>query len=165
MTVYHGSTIEITKPDVSFSKSYLDFGKGFYVTTFKDQAEKWALRKADRVENGIATVNVFEMIENLSDYKVLDFKSENEEWLDFVCDCRKGAEIYKNYDIIIGAVADDDVFKTVNMYFRGLWDKKRTLEEIRYYKTNNQICITNQSVLDKILKFKSSYIVEANTND
>ena len=102
MTVYHGSTTEIKKPDVSFSKKYLDFGIGVYVTAFKNQAEKWALRKADRVEKGIATVNVFDMAEELNDYKVLDFKTENEEWLDFVCDCRKGSEIYKNYDIIWG---------------------------------------------------------------
>lgn len=161
MTVYHGSTTEIKKPDVSFSKKYLDFGIGVYVTAFKNQAEKWALRKADRVEKGIATVNVFDMAEELNDYKVLDFKTENEEWLDFVCDCRKGSEIYKNYDIIIGAVADDDVFKTINMYFRGFWDKKKTLDEIRYYKTNNQICITKQEVVDKILTFKYSYTVEA----
>ena len=36
------------------------------------------------------------------------------------CACRKGDNIYKNYDIIIGAVANDDVFKTVDMYFRGI---------------------------------------------
>lgn len=160
MTVYHGSIYEIKNPDVSFSKDFLDFGKGFYVTTFKNQAEKWALRKSSRIEKGIPTVNIFELSDDLSAYKVLDFKSENEEWLDFVCDCRKGSEIFNDYDVIIGAVADDDVFKTVNMYFRGLWDKKRTLEEILYYKTNNQICITNQEALVQILSFKSSYTVE-----
>ena len=69
-----------------------------------------------------------------------------------------------SYDIIIGAVADDDVFKSVNMYFRGLWDKQRTLEEIRFYKKNNQICITNQEVLEKVLTFQSSYIVGAKSN-
>ncbi len=163
MTVYHGSIYEIKNPDVSLSKNFLDFGKGFYVTTLKNQAEKWALRKASRTEEGIPTVNIFELSDDLNKYKVLDFKSENEEWLDFVCDCRKGSEIYKDYDVIIGAVADDDVFKTVNMYFRGLWDKEKTLEELRYYKTSNQICITNQKVLEKILSFKSSYIVEADS--
>lgn len=163
MTVYHGSICEIKNPEISHSKNFLDFGKGFYVTTFKDQAEKWALRKAARMEKGIPTVNIFELSDDLTAYKVLDFKSATEQWLDFVCNCRKGSEIYKDYDVIIGAVADDDVFKTVNMYFRGLWDKQKTLEEIRYYKTNNQICITNQDVLGKILSFKSSYIVGADS--
>ena len=165
MTVYHGSNFEIKNPDVSFSKNFLDFGKGFYVTTLKNQAEKWALRKADRTQKGIATVSVYDFTENLNDYKLLDFKSENEEWLDFVCECRKGSDVYKKFDIIIGAVADDDVFKTVNMYFQGLWDKKKTIEEIRYYKTSNQICITNQDVLNKLFAFKSSYKVESEYND
>lgn len=164
MTVYHGAAAEIKNPDVSFSKNYLDFGRGFYMTTFKAQAEKWALRKADRTKDGAATVNVYELSDDLSSFRVLDFESENEQWLDFVCDCRKGGEIYKDYDIIMGAVADDDVFKSVNMYFRGLWDKKKTLEEIRYYKTSNQICITNQEVLGKALSFQSSYIVGGKRN-
>jgi len=48
MIVYHGTTQSLRAPDVLHSKKYLDFGEGFYVTTFKEQAEKWALRKAIR---------------------------------------------------------------------------------------------------------------------
>lgn len=62
--------------------------------------------------------------------------------------------------MIIGNVANDDVFKTVDMYFRGLWDKKRTIEELRYYKMNDQICIVNQEILPAVLKFEKSYLVE-----
>jgi hypothetical protein len=43
MTVYHGGILEIRNPDVTHSKKYLDFGKGFYVTSFLKQAERWAL--------------------------------------------------------------------------------------------------------------------------
>lgn len=158
--MYHGSIYKIEFPDVKFSKKYLDFGQGFYLTTFQKQAEKWALRKADRIETGIATVNVYELKDNLEEYKVKKFDSDNESWLDFVCQCRKGEDIYKQYDLIIGPVADDDVFKTINMYFRKLWDKTKTLEELRYYKLSNQICITNQKAVEKLLSFKSSYIVK-----
>ena len=160
MLVYPGSIYKIEFPDVKFSKKYLDFGQGFYLTTFQKQAEKWALRKADRIETGIATVNVYELKDNLEKYKVKKFDSDNEDWLDFVCQCRKGEDIYKQYDLIIGPVADDDVFKTINMYFRKLWDKTKTLEELRYYKLSNQICITNQKAVEKLLSFKSSYIVK-----
>ena len=82
--------------------------------------------------------------------RVLSFEKENEQWLDFVCACRKGEELNKDYDIIIGNVANDDVFKTVDMYFRGLWDKKRVLEELRYYKMNDQICLGFNLFGDKI---------------
>ena len=106
-----------------------------------------------------SVVNVYELKENLENYRVLSFDKENEQRLDFVCACRKGEEINRSYDIIIGSVADDDVFKTVDMYFRGLWNKEKVLSELRYYKMNDQICIVNQKTLDEVLEFKKSYEV------
>jgi len=73
---------------------------------------------------------------------------------------KTGEMLNKEFDIIIGSVADDDVFKTVDLYFRGLWDKTRVLEELRYYKLNDQICIVNQKTLDQLLTFKNSYEVK-----
>ncbi len=154
ITVYHGSILEVKKPDVSFSKNYLDFGKGFYVTTFRKQAEKWAFRRGLRTGND-AILNVYSLDENFKKSKVLTFK-DDETWLDFVCACRKGDLCYKQYDIIIGNIADDDVFKSIDMYFRGLWDKKRTIEELKYYKKNDQIAFVSQSAIDKYLDFVSS---------
>lgn len=104
-------------------------------------------------------MNVYELSDDLEKYNVLQFRHENEKWLDFVCACRKGVNLYKNYDIIIGAVANDDVFKTVDMYFRGIWSKKKALDELRYYKMNDQICVINQDVLDKKLHFQKAYQV------
>lgn len=159
MIVYHGSTEIIEKPDVNHSKKYLDFGKGFYLTTYEEQAKKWAVRKGMRQEK-TGVVNVYELEEKWESCRALSFEKENEKWLDFVCACRKGELLNKDYDIIIGNVADDDVFKTVDMYFRGLWDKEKVLGELRYYKMNNQICITNQETLDRVLKFQKAYEVE-----
>jgi len=159
MIVYHGSTEIIEKPDVIHSKKYLDFGKGFYITSFENQAKKWAVRKGMRQEK-TAVVNIYEMSEDWSDLRVLTFEKENEKWLDFVCACRKGEAINKDYDIIVGNVADDDVFKTVDMYFRGLWEKEKVLEELRYYKMNDQICIVNQETLDHVITFQKAYEVE-----
>lgn len=107
-----------------------------------------------------AIVNIYEMKDNCTDYQVLSFEKENEKWLEFVCACRKGENLNTDYDIIIGNVADDDVFKTVDMYFRGLWDKKKVLEELRYYKMSDQICIVNQNTLDQILTFQKAYEVK-----
>lgn len=94
--------------------------------------------------------------------QVLSFEKENEKWLEFVCACRRGEELNSVYDMIIGNVADDAVFKTVDMYFRGVWDKKKVLEELRFYKMNDQVCIVNQEALDQILTFKEFYEVESN---
>ena len=158
MIVYHGTTMEIIHPDVKHSKKYLDFGVGFYLTTYEEQAKKWAVRKSMR-QGKKAIVNVYEMLDNWEKYKVLSFSEENEKWLDFVCACRRGEMLNAEYDIIVGNVADDDVFKTVDMYFRGLWDKQKVIEELRYYKMNNQICIVKQEILEQILVFKGAYEV------
>lgn len=148
-------------PDVLHSKKYLDFGQGFYITTFENQAKKWAVRKGMRQEK-TAIVNIYELSEDWKAFKVLSFENENAEWLDFVCACRKGRPLNKEYDIIVGNVADDDVFKTVDMYFRGLWDKEKVLGELRHYKMNNQICIVNQETLNQLITFKKAYEVENN---
>lgn len=54
----------------------------------------------------------------------------------------------------------DYVFKSIDMYFKGIWDEKRTLEEIRYFKMNNQMCLVNQKLIDNELNFVDSYEVE-----
>ncbi len=107
-----------------------------------------------------AIVNVYELSEKWESLKVLSFENENEKWLDFVCACRKGESLNQDYDIIIGNVADDDVFKTVDMYFRGIWDKEKVLNELRYYKLNNQISIVNQETLNQVITFKNAYEVK-----
>ena len=52
-----------------------------------------------------------------------------------------------------GGVADDRVIDTVNMYIQGFIDRDRALNNLRYMKPNNQICLLNQGLLDKYLKF------------
>ena len=156
MIVYHGTTQEIVKPNVAYSKRYLDFGKGFYLTSYKEQAEKWALRKASRL-GGKAVVNEYELSENLDIYKVCSFEVEDELWLDFVCSCRKGDLVYQQFDLVMGRVANDDVFKTIDMYFKNLWTKEKVLEELRYYQENNQICIISQQLVENELVFLKSY--------
>ena len=59
MIVYHGSLGVVEQPDVLHSYRPLDFGKGFYVTTVREQAERWARRKADLFERDKAVINIF----------------------------------------------------------------------------------------------------------
>ena len=158
MKVYHGSNLEVICPDAKHSQKYLDFGEGFYVTIYEEQARKWAKRKAMRF-GGIATVTVFEIPDDIVGYNVKKFVNDDEGWLDFVCKCREGSDCYKEYEMVIGNVADDDVFKSVDMYCRGIWDKERTLKEIRYYKENNQIAFITQNAIDGNLRYIGSYKV------
>ena len=158
MMLYHGSAFIVDKPFASYSNKYLDFGVGFYVTSDNIQAENWAKRKAVRL-NASPIVSVYTMSNDLTAYKGLVFDKEDYAWLDFVAKCRNGDEDYKNYDFISGSVANDDVFVTVDLYMRGIWDRERALSEIRYFKTSHQICLTSQTLIDTALKFDTSYKV------
>jgi hypothetical protein len=158
MKVYHGSYVAIETPDVIHSRGSLDFGRGFYLTSYQRQAERWAKRKASRKKSA-PIVSVYEMTEILTDYRVLRFQNDL-EWVEFVCSARRGAKEYENHDIIIGGVANDDVYEAVGMYFRGLWDIERTLGELKYYEINDQICIVNQRLIDELVTFLSAYEVK-----
>ncbi|WP_139376131.1 DUF3990 domain-containing protein, partial [Clostridium oryzae] len=84
------------------------------------------------------------------------FLHYNEEWLDFILECREGSNIYLEYDIIIGGIADDRVYNTIELYRDNLIKKDEALNRLQYYKPNQQICIINQEIIDKYLKYEES---------
>ena len=162
MIVYHGSTVEINSPDLNRSKRFLDFGPAFYVTTFREQAEHWARRKHSRVLTSSApVVNVYELDEDLSAFSVLSFGGVDEAWLDFVCDCRDGKDVYSAYDAIIGRVADDDVFRTIQSYRQGDIMKARAIELLRFARPNDQLALRTERIIAAKLRFVRSYQLES----
>lgn len=157
MIVYHGSNMVVDHPDVYHSYRDLDFGRGFYVTTVKEQAEKWAKRKAGFPKNQAeAVLNVYEMAEDLAGFAFKDFGDDLDSWIDFVCRCRDGDQGYHAFDLIKGKVANDKVFRVVDMYHNGIWDKSRALKEIRVYPAYDQIAFISQTAVNELLVFKSS---------
>ena len=57
---YHGSYLQIAKPSVAHGRDKVDFGKGFYLTSIKKQAEKWAQTIAIRKgPDFLPVVNVY----------------------------------------------------------------------------------------------------------
>lgn len=155
MIVYHGSIEIVKNPDIQHSFHSLDFGKGFYVTTVKTQAEIWAKRKAIIFKKEKAIINKYEMSKNFSGFIHKSFNDDLSEWIDFVCSCRDNSDDYKKYDVISGKVANDKVFRVVDMYHQGIWEKERAIKEIKAYPTYDQIAFITQKAIDKLLKFDS----------
>jgi hypothetical protein len=56
--------------------------------------------------------------------------------------------------MIIGGIADDRVYNTIELYKDSLIDKTEVLKRLQYYKPNHQICIVNQEIINKYLKYK-----------
>ena len=56
MILYHGSFLEIAKPDLVHFRLSVDFGRGFYVTPLYEQAAKWCGKFKRRGKGGITAV-------------------------------------------------------------------------------------------------------------
>lgn len=155
MINYHGSYVEVNTPDIYHSRESVDFGKGFYITPLKEQAEKWAARFKKRDKHSIITKYELDMDLCKEYYKILEFTTYSKEWLEYIVDCRREEEI-EYYDIVIGGVANDKVFNTIELYFEGLIEQEEAIKRLRFEKPNLQICIRNQSIIEKCLKFIGS---------
>lgn len=154
MILYHGSTLEIPQPDIRFSREKLDFGVGFYTTPLKQQAISWASRFKRAGKE--AVINCYEFDETLfNQYKTLEFYSYSEQWLDFVVDNRTLQPV-AYFDIIIGGVANDRVFNTIELLIEKLINRQEALGRLMYEENNLQICFRNQTLLDEHLVFKGS---------
>ena len=75
--------------------------------------------------------------------------------LDFILKCRSGNDA-TDYDMVIGGVANDKVFNTVELYFDNLIDKREAIRRLRYEKPNLQICFRTQKILDEYLHYEGS---------
>lgn len=160
ITLYHGSSMKVESPLVHLGRTDLDFGQGFYLTLLKEQAEAWAIIICSRKKNNPTpwlNTYQFDINEAISQgYKILRFESYNREWLDFIANSRKGNCPWKGYDIIEGGVADDRVINAVENYLNGQADVEFTLKQLAYHKPNHQICLLNQTMVDKHLHYISS---------
>ncbi len=152
MILYHGSNIIVDRPKLIKQNRFLDFGYGFYTTTNEMQAESFAQKVIIR-RGGRPFVNVYEFDENAqTNIRIKRFSAPDEEWLDFVSAHRNGAYNGEKYDLIIGAVANDDVYRTLQVYQSGLLTKEQALEALRIKKLFNQYVFATEEAL-ALLKF------------
>ncbi len=155
--IYHAATEAISRPLCGVGRKNLDFGPGFYMTDVYDQAVMWASRRAsERQAPAILNVYLLDRENMFKDARIRIFEQYDKDWLNFIVACRKGEPVWKEYDYIEGGVANDRVIDTVNLFINGLMSEEGAIRRLRYLKPNNQICILNQEMLDRHLKFCES---------
>ena len=153
MRLYHSSNMRVELPDTQHSRKYLDFGRGFYLTSFYEQAVRYAQRFKRRGQS--AWLNTYDLSEKFEQWNVKRFDTYNDEWLDFVAKCRDGEDI-SDYDIIIGGVANDRVIITLDRYFTGEISQEEALGLLRFEKPNIQYCIRSERILQECLIYIGS---------
>ena len=160
MILYHGSNVIVDQPKLIRQNRYLDFGFGFYTTTNREQAVNFAQKVTDRRKMGEATLNIYSVNEAVAfqECKVLQFDSPDEAWLDFVAANRQGTYQGEKYDLIYGAVANDDVYRTIALYMTGVLDKEQTLSSLKIRKLFNQLVFATEKSLQYV-KFEGRELV------
>ena len=152
--VYNGATQIIDTPLCNVGRPKLDFGQGFYVTDLKEQAITWAkniaLKRAEK-----PMLNIYELDKEaiLAEARCKIFTAYDKEWLDFIVGNRQGKNPAKDFDYVEGGIANDRVIDTIKFYIGGILDEASTLRQLAFHKPNNQICILNQELLNKYLKY------------
>jgi hypothetical protein len=162
MILYHGSTVIVKNPKIIVPQRHLDFGKGFYCTTERSQAESWARIKQKREANKTsAIVSVYSIDDAIfldKNIMIKIFESATEEWLDFIIANRNGHSTF-NFDIVKGPVANDTLYASLALYETGILTKEETIKRLKTHKLFDQISFSNEKIIER-LKFENSYALQ-----
>ena len=134
IVLYHGSYCIVENPDLSKCAIYKDFGRGFYLTTSKEQARSFAkisAKKAkakDLLSNSekFAFISFFKINLDAS-LKSFAFETADVDWLHCVVSHRRNGTfsdikvLMQDYDIISGKIANDDTNATIIAYMNNVF--------------------------------------------
>ena len=144
MTVYHGGYMAVKQPEIRKGRNTKDFGTGFYCTVIKEQAQRWARRYDTKV------VSIYE-VRLRPTLKIKEFKDMTNEWLDFIIACRSG--IPHDFDIVIGAMADDQIYNYISDYMEGTITREQFWVMAKFKYPTHQINFCTQEAL-KCLQYR-----------
>jgi len=159
MILFHGSTQIVERPNLKYCRKNTDFGRGFYTTTSKEQAEQWCNILQKRIENSKKVVSIFEFDETLlkdNSFAVRDFNGISEEWLDFIFANRNGYKT-KFFDIVLVPVANDSLYATLQIFEQGIITKSQAIERLKTHTLVDQISFHSPKALE-MLNFVKHHI-------
>ena len=154
MTLYHGSDQIIEIPELRAATRTLDFGPGFYTTTNKEQAVSFAEKVYARsIRAGESPkgkfISIYEVYYEAMQEKldILRFESASEEWFDFVITNRRNVWQGKKYDIILGPVANDTIYRTLILFETGELSKQETIARLKVRELFDQMIFASERAI------------------
>lgn len=98
----------------------------------------------------------------MKNMKILNFENATEEWLKFIFQNRKSDKLIHQYDIVIGPVANDNLYQVLVNYENGLYDIDETIKRLKTYVLQNQISFHTQKSLECIKYIETIEVGEKN---
>ncbi len=155
MKLYHGTNCEIEEIDLRKCSPNKDFGRGFYLTDIRKQAEYMALRRQQQTGEGSPRVLEYEFDEHLLSDKgmrIKHYEKPSEAWAKFILENRNTIGFQHEYDIVIGPIADDGVALQLRRYTEGLISMRTLVRELTYRKLNRQYCFCTEYAISKLIR-------------
>lgn len=156
--LYHGSSVKVEEPDLGYSRRDIDFGIGFYLTEDPVMAKKWACNKNTSI------LNTYQL--DLDQLCVKKLRLD-EEWLNYVIANRTQNPALlpfddSDYDVIVGATADDKLYGTIDLYMDGVISAEKAIQIMNCMNHNNQVVVKSKKGLRslKFLEHKELYGLE-----
>lgn len=169
MILYHGSNVEVKNVNLKICKPYRDFGKGFYLTDIRLQAENMA-KRTTRIKGGSPVLNVFEIDDDFLDnpkLRVKDFSTiPTEEWASFVMNNRnRDFEDIKSalcnqdnkYDVVHGPVANDAMATLFQQLEQGFIDLEMMKKRMTYKELSMQYSFHTEKSVSLLCKKETIY--------
>lgn len=153
MRLYHSSSVVVERLDLEYSRKYLDFGRGFYLTSILEQAQRYGERFKRRGKD--AWLNIYEFSCDETEWNIFRFEAYDKTWLDFISKCRAGEDESK-YDLVVGGIANDRVFLTLDRYLTGEISLQETLGLLEFVTPNIQYCVRSEEMLRSCLTYIKS---------
>ncbi len=139
LVLYHGSYCIVENPDLEKCAMLKDFGRGFYLTTSKEQAKSFAKISTSKAKsNGLIPYSEnfgyvsFYKVTGISSLKTFSFETADTDWLHCIVAHRRNkpfADIRKSmqdYDVISGKIANDDTNATILAYMGNVFGEMGT---------------------------------------
>lgn len=113
MILYHGTNAEIPQIDLTRCRPFKDFGRAFYLSAVKEQAEEVARSRATFF-GGSPMIHEYDFDEAVllrDDLRIKRFDGYTREWADFIFMNRnaRSTDAMHDYDIVYGPIANDRV--------------------------------------------------------
>jgi len=162
MTMYHGTTLVISKVDFDKSRLRLDFGKGFYLADKQGTAHIWAKNKAIQLGRGIPTIIAYSVDNGIYETYGKRFDPIPEkEWLEFICYNRrrgnKGDEPRHDYNWVSGPIANDKVYNVVDNYMDGVIDIGEAIKRAKALPQTYQLSLHSSLALSFLNEDEVTY--------
>lgn len=136
------------------SRRLLDFEVGFYLTSDYGQAKKWAVRTTGR-----PTISVYNVDNNnFKNLSVLTFAKANREWLRYIATYRTDKSASDSYDIVIGAVANDQAIRTVNDFLKGRFTEDLAIQLLLPQNLKDQYAFKTEKAISILELVEVKYL-------